>query len=113
MEVIVILFVIPVVTLVGLAILPAGRLALVGHIAVASVAALAAMTFLPLSASNGPDDWFHGIELVPIFSAGISVVLVGIAQWWRWHRIRKGKETYYLAALLLCLSPILVIAAQM
>ncbi|WP_417248415.1 hypothetical protein [Celeribacter sp.] len=113
MEILVILFVIPVATPVGLAVLPAGRPALVGHIAVASVAALAAMTFLPLGASNGPDDWFHGIELVPVISAGISVVLVGAAQGWRWYRIRKGKETYYLAALLLCLLPIFVIAAQM
>ncbi|NSX53884.1 hypothetical protein [Parasulfitobacter algicola] len=96
----------PLLVLLFLACMPAGRVffwALAGSVV---LWILAAMLVLPLKPSSGPDDWFHGIELIPLIGSGIVIALVTPAQIWRWYRLRRGLPTLYLPALVILIAPV-------
>lgn len=107
MELLFLFVVLPAAIFLGLAVLPVGRPALIGHIAVAAIAALLAAVMLPLDPPTGPDNWFYGVELVPVYAAAIGVPFIGAAQLWRWWRVDRGKPSYYVLALAVSAVPIL------
>ena len=52
----------------------------------------------PIGPGSGPDDWFRGIEVVPVWASLATAGMASAAQLWRWQRIRKNKRTHYLTA---------------
>jgi hypothetical protein len=90
----------PVVCLLILAALPAGAIAFWGHMAALVLWGLVAIAVYPLRPASGPDDWYHGIEIIPHWGSLFVLVLTGLAQFWRWHRIRSGHRPFYVLALL-------------
>lgn len=79
---------------------PAGRPALLALGAVALLWIAAAMMVYPIAPSTGPDDWFRGIEVWPLWGSAMAAGLVGLAQFWRWRRLRAGKPPRYVLILL-------------
>lgn len=89
----------PLVTFLILVGLPSGMVALMGHGIALFLWATAAAAIYPLRPRSGPDDWFHGIELVPLWGTFAVILAVGMAQLWRWQRKRSGQKAYYMIAL--------------
>lgn len=94
-DVIVLLIGPPLAMFLGLVAWPAGRPALIAWGCGAAVLALATARTLPLAPASGPDDWFHGIEIVPLVAMAVVLVWVGLAQLVRWLRLRAGEPAYY------------------
>jgi hypothetical protein len=100
MDLLALIFMPPIGMFVILAVLPAGRVAAIGFaVAATLIGATAAVTF-PLGPAQGPDDWYHGIEILPFSGMCAAWVLTGLAQLWRWARLRTGQRPHYLLVLL-------------
>ena len=74
---------------------------LIGYAVFAALMIAMGFSIYPLPPASGPDDWFHGIEQVPYIAAFVAAGVVGVAQMWRAWRLRNGKPTYYVLALVL------------
>lgn len=112
MDLLIILFTPPILAYLALTFLPVGRLALVGCIIAIALCLLAAMVIFPIGPASGPNDWFHGIEVLPFTGAVIVVTCVSLLQAIRWHRSRQGKETFYWQMHLLALVIMLCLSAS-
>ena len=95
MDLMIVLFAPPILAYLALTFLPVGLPALAGCVIAASFCLVAAMAIFPIRSSNGPDDWFRGIEVLPFTGAVIVVTCVSLLQAIRWHRARRGKPTFY------------------
>ena len=82
MEFIIFLMGPPILVYVILALLPPGKLVLIGYAVFAVVMIALAFAIYPIS-SAGPDDWFAGIEEIPYQGSLWAAGVVGIAQLWR------------------------------
>ena len=90
----------PIIAFIFLATFPANH-SFLGALAVfALVWGLAAASIFPIGPPSGPDDWFHGIETVPLFGSLAAAVFCVIAQGIRWWRIKQGKKPYYIVILI-------------
>jgi hypothetical protein len=74
---------------------------------------LAAGATFPIAPASGPDDWFHGIEVVPLFGALGAAFAASIAQAIRWMRLRQGKKPYYFVILIAVLLGAFVITTTL
>ncbi len=100
MELLVFIFGPPIVAFVLLAAMPPGApfLSVLGIVGVLCLVAAAAI--FPIAPASGPDDWFHGIEVVPLFGAVGAAFAASVAQAIRWVRLRQGKKPYYFVILI-------------
>ena len=112
MDLIIVLFTPPILAYLALAFLPAGPPALAGCVIATILCLLAALAIFPIGPASGPDDWFHGIEVLPFTGAVIVVFCVSLLQAIRWYRARQGKETFYWQMHLLALVTVPYLSAS-
>ncbi|MGY9045880.1 hypothetical protein P775_01760 [Puniceibacterium antarcticum] len=94
MSLLVLIFGLPVVAFLILLLSKPGATYLATAFTILLLCVLAAFYILPLGPSSGPDDWFHGVELLPLYGTLAAVAFSAPIQAWRWWRLRRQKPTY-------------------
>jgi uncharacterized membrane protein YfbV (UPF0208 family) len=89
----------PAVAFAVLILAPAGVSYLVALGLTTGLCVLAALAIYPLRPSSGPDDWFHGVEQIPLWGVVAAVAVSLPFQGWRWWRISRGHPSHYVAIL--------------
>ncbi|QYX56599.1 hypothetical protein K1T73_16405 [Roseovarius sp. SCSIO 43702] len=103
------IFGVPLAVFVILLMLRDWRTYLIGLGVVALLCGIGALMIYPLSPPGGPDDWFHGIEQVPLWGAALAALATLPAQGWRAWRRKRGQPTHYAAAIALTVGVILFV----
>lgn len=111
-EGLIMLFLLPLVMFIILAWLPPGPPAAFGVAVAVMITALTAAAIYPIGPSQGPDDWFHGIEELLFWGFVLAIAITAPAQLWRWLRLRAKKPSYdplgILLMILIAAPPILL-----
>ena len=103
----------PIATFLILAATPAGKPFLSLRAVFGIFWVLAAGATFPIAPASGPDDWFHGIEVIPLYGALGAALAATVAQAIRWWRLRKGKRPFYLIILIAVLFAAFVITTSL
>jgi hypothetical protein len=113
MDILIFIFGLPIVAFILLASMQGGApfLSMLGIVGVLCL--LAAAAIFPIGPSSGPDDWFHGIEVVPLFGTLGAALAASIAQAIRWLRLRQGKKPHYIVILIGVLFSAFVITTSL
>ncbi len=89
----------PAVAFAVLILAPAGPPYLAALALTLGLCVVAALMIYPLRPSSGPDDWFHGIEQLPLWGVLAAAAVSAPLQGWRWWRLSRGHTSHYAALL--------------
>lgn len=100
MDIAVLIFAPPILAWLFLALLPGGGAFVTGLIVFVLIWLASAAAVYPIRPTSGPDDWYRGIEQIPLWASLATAALAIAGQGWRHWRLKQGKPTRYVAVAL-------------
>lgn len=83
-----------------IALMPAGRSALIAALIGLGIALLWTISIFPLKSSSDLDGFFYFLEFMVYLSFLLALAAASLAQLIRWRRLQQGKDPAYSATLI-------------